>query len=163
MYDIRNLNIWKEEKTADREQFLSDPIEILSLSTRSFNSLKRAGVVTIGEVIRLIEAEEGGLRKIRNLGAGSEREILENVDRYRTEEGIRPEDQEMTGGRRKVIKPSGNMLDTSIDTYRLSEPAREDLHRCGVRRVRDLYRRNLKKDPGWYAVRELFEELSLKL
>ena len=63
MYDIKNLNIWKQEpeKSSRDTEFMEAEITELNLSTRSFNCLKRAGIHTIGEVIKLIEEDEEGL------------------------------------------------------------------------------------------------------
>jgi len=51
----------------------------LKLSVRSFNSLKRAGYNTVGELKRDIRSGRN-LRDIRNLGATSEKEILIALD-----------------------------------------------------------------------------------
>ena len=85
MYDIKNLNIWKQEpeKSSRDAEFMEAEITELNLSTRSFNCLKRAGIHTIGELIQLIENDENGLRNIRNLGSRSEAEIRKAVGEYR--------------------------------------------------------------------------------
>ena len=57
------------------------PIEALDLSVRAYNSLKRAGYGTIGN---LAEAIAGGteIGKIRNCGSKSCREIMEKLFLY---------------------------------------------------------------------------------
>jgi DNA-directed RNA polymerase alpha subunit len=45
---------------------------------RASNSLKRAGVFTVGDIIDLIRGEEG-LKKVRNLGKKTENEIKTKV------------------------------------------------------------------------------------
>ena len=82
MYDIRNLNIWKQEPEKNRQSSKYPKVDIneLNLSVRSFNCLKRAGCNTVGEIIKLIEDDEHGLRKIRNLGVRSETEILKAIE-----------------------------------------------------------------------------------
>ncbi len=57
------------------------PIEALDLSVRAYNSLKRAGYGTIGD---LAEAIAGGteISKIRNCGVKSRREIMEKLFLY---------------------------------------------------------------------------------
>ena len=60
-------------------QSMSDTsIEALDLSVRSYNSLKRAGFNSIGDVV---ESISGGteLKSIRNCGAKSVREIMEHL------------------------------------------------------------------------------------
>ena len=57
------------------------PIEALDLGVRAYNSLKRAGYGTIGD---LAEAIAGGteISKIRNCGSKSCREIMEKLFLY---------------------------------------------------------------------------------
>ena len=54
MYDIKNLNIWKQEPEKEKRnsEELKTDISELNLSVRSFNCLKRAGCHTIGAIIR---------------------------------------------------------------------------------------------------------------
>ena len=60
-------------------QTMSDtPIETLDLSLRSYNSLKRAGFNTIGEVAESVAAGKE-LKSIRNCGKKSVREIMERL------------------------------------------------------------------------------------
>ena len=85
MYDIRNLNIWKKEetKTAPAEAYLKSDLSELNLPLRAFHCLKRAGCSTVGDVISLMEDDDGALRRIRNLGAKSEEDIKEALELYR--------------------------------------------------------------------------------
>lgn len=55
------------------------PIENLDLSVRVFNSLKRAGIVTVGEVIELLEKGEDAIMSIRNFGDKSLTELVEKM------------------------------------------------------------------------------------
>ena len=57
------------------------PIEALDLSPRAFNSLKRAGYSTIGELAEAI-ASGTEIGRIRNCGAKSRREIMEKLFFY---------------------------------------------------------------------------------
>jgi DNA-directed RNA polymerase subunit alpha len=52
------------------------PIENLDLSVRVFNSLKRAGIVTVGEVLELLEKGEDAIMSIRNFGEKSMDELV---------------------------------------------------------------------------------------
>ena len=56
-------------------------IEVLDLSVRAFNGLKRAGYHTVGD---LVNAITGGndIRRIRNCGAKSYSEIMEKLFLY---------------------------------------------------------------------------------
>lgn len=49
-------------------------LEELNLSVRAYNGLMRAGIGSFGKLYDILN-EEGGIGKIRNLGAKSEREI----------------------------------------------------------------------------------------
>lgn len=53
-------------------------VDDLDFSVRASNSLKRAGVFTVGDIIDLIMGEEG-LKKVRNLGKKTENEIKTKV------------------------------------------------------------------------------------
>jgi DNA-directed RNA polymerase alpha subunit len=57
------------------------PIEALDLSVRAYNSLKRAGYGTIGELAEAI-ASGTDISKIRNCGVKSRREIMEKLCLY---------------------------------------------------------------------------------
>ncbi len=57
------------------------PIEALDLGVRAYNSLKRAGFSTIGDLAGAI-AEGTEISKIRNCGAKSCREIMEKLFLY---------------------------------------------------------------------------------
>jgi DNA-directed RNA polymerase subunit alpha len=55
------------------------PIENLDLSVRVFNSLKRAGIITVGEVLELLEKGEDAIMSIRNFGEKSMDELVEKM------------------------------------------------------------------------------------
>lgn len=63
----------EEESGANRlsSEVIETPIENLDLSVRVFNSLKRAGITTVGEVIELLEKGEEAIMSIRNFGEKS--------------------------------------------------------------------------------------------
>lgn len=54
---------------------LETPIESLDLSVRVFNSLKRTGVTSIGDVLELLNKGEGAMLSIRNFGEKSMTEL----------------------------------------------------------------------------------------
>ena len=68
----------KEEMLDDRltSEIYETPIENLDLSVRVFNSLKRAGIVTVGEVLELLEKGEDAIMSIRNFGEKSMDELV---------------------------------------------------------------------------------------
>ncbi len=57
------------------------PIETLDLGVRAYNSLKRAGFSTIGDLAKAI-AKGTEISKIRNCGSKSCREIMEKMFLY---------------------------------------------------------------------------------
>ena len=159
MKDIKNINIWKEkEDINDSEtEFLNSEIALLNLSVRPYNCLKRAGCDTIQDVLNFIGEDGQGLRKLRNLGSKSETEIMEKIEEYRKLCFSSKPD----GLKKKVtiIKPAKKIWDREIDEFHLSNYALVRLRECGIQTIRDLYATNPKNEPGWYAVRELFEKI----
>ena len=165
MYDVKNMKIWKEEPENRNAQAEFEKVEIteLNLSVRAFHCLKRAGCDTVGDVLRLINEEEGGgLRKIRNLGSRSEAEIIENVEKLRQEYAAKPVSQN-TEKVRVMVRPAKRVWDRNIADFRISNYAKNRLRSCGVVKVQDLYATDPKNEPGWYAVRELFGEIAKEI
>ena len=96
-------SIWKEDKKGEEDlrlcvtrklegkkktisvqvgkPLLSENIEVLNLTVRSYNCLKRCGIVTIQDLLQRIRGEED-LLKIRNLGRKSAGEILEKLEAF---------------------------------------------------------------------------------
>ncbi|MHC1773214.1 MAG: DNA-directed RNA polymerase subunit alpha [Flexilinea sp.] len=55
------------------------PIENLDLSVRVFNSLKRTGVATVGDVLELLDKGDDAVKSIRNFGEKSLDELREKL------------------------------------------------------------------------------------
>ena len=66
-------------ETPERPEFYDLPIETLDLSVRVFNSLKRTGITTIGEVLDILEKGEDAMLAIRNFGDKSLDELMEKL------------------------------------------------------------------------------------
>lgn len=64
----------REEKVTNKK--LEKKIEELDLSVRSYNSLKRAGIHTIGELTQKTEEE---MMRIRNMGRKSLKEVIQKL------------------------------------------------------------------------------------
>lgn len=64
------------------KRMLGSGIEALDLSVRSSNALQRAGIHTIGALLERLNDDPGYLRRIRNCGAKSVAEIMENLFLY---------------------------------------------------------------------------------
>ena len=157
MSEIGKLNIWKkEERDLDSlEGLRAVDISEMNLSVRSFNCLKRANCNKVGDILDIMEEDENGLRKIRNLGTRSEKEIKEMLEKLKKEYAYHPAPADKP--RQRLAKPSYKALDRPISDFRISSRSRNQLKTAGVCYVRDLYSENLQQEPGWYAVRELFE------
>lgn len=61
--------------------FSEVPIEVLELSERAKNALKRSGIITMADVVEKISGRED-LYKLRNCGAKSVSEIMEKLFLY---------------------------------------------------------------------------------
>jgi DNA-directed RNA polymerase subunit alpha len=55
------------------------PIEELDLSVRVFNSLKRTGITTIGDVLDMLQRGPDAMLAIRNFGEKSLDELVEKL------------------------------------------------------------------------------------
>ncbi len=74
---VDEVEITSDSKEEDRERILEMTIEELDLSVRSYNCLKRAGINTVGELVRKSEDE---MMKVRNLGKKSLEEVEQKLD-----------------------------------------------------------------------------------
>jgi DNA-directed RNA polymerase subunit alpha len=73
--------ITEEEEEGSRltSEMIETPIENLDLSVRVFNSLKRTGITTVGEVIELLEKGDEAVMSIRNFGEKSLDELRQKM------------------------------------------------------------------------------------
>jgi len=81
---IAGLTVEEEVEPVPEEAGLLDeaytvPIEQLELSVRVFNSLKRTGVTSVGEVLEMLERGEDTLMTIRNFGEKSLVELKQKL------------------------------------------------------------------------------------
>ncbi len=65
----------REEKPRLASEIYDTPIENLDLSVRVFNSLKRTGITTVGEVLDMLEKGSEAMLSIRNFGEKSLEEL----------------------------------------------------------------------------------------
>jgi len=61
------------------EEIIETPIEDLDLSVRVFNSLKRAGITNIGEILELMDKGDDAVLSIRNFGVKSLIELRDKM------------------------------------------------------------------------------------
>lgn len=69
----------QEEEPSIASEIFETPIENLDLSVRVFNSLKRTGITTVGEVIEMLEKGPEAMLSIRNFGEKSLTELKERL------------------------------------------------------------------------------------
>lgn len=79
----------EEEEPKIASEVYDTPIENLDLSVRVFNSLKRTGITTVGEVLDMLEKGPDAMLAIRNFGEKSLDELKERMSEkgYMDEEG----------------------------------------------------------------------------
>jgi DNA-directed RNA polymerase subunit alpha len=82
----------EEEAVSSRltSEVIETPIENLDLSVRVFNSLKRAGITTVGEVLDLLEKGDEAIMSIRNFGEKS----LDELQAKMQEKGYLQDEEE---------------------------------------------------------------------
>lgn len=68
-----------EEAGRLTSEMIETPIENLDLSVRVFNSLKRTGITTVGEVLELLEKGDEAVMSIRNFGEKSLDELVHKM------------------------------------------------------------------------------------
>ena len=153
------MSIWKEtpQEKSRRSDGLYADIEVLELSPRANNCLHRAGCHTVADVLKLIGEDGSELRKIRNLGAKSEKEITEKLSAYRQAPVT-----EDTGKAGALIRPGKLIWDHLVEEYLPDGASLAELQASGVYQVKDLYREDLPEEPGWFAVRDLFAGMHRK-
>ncbi len=69
----------RDEKPRMASEIYDTPIENLDLSVRVFNSLKRTGITTVGEVLDMLEKGSEAMLSIRNFGEKSLEELQERL------------------------------------------------------------------------------------
>ncbi len=76
---LSSLAETQEEGGRLTSEIIETPIENLDLSVRVFNSLKRTGITTIGEVLELLEKGDEAVMSIRNFGEKSLDELRQKM------------------------------------------------------------------------------------
>jgi len=84
------ITVDEEETSRLTSEMIETPIENLDLSVRVFNSLKRTGITTVGEVLELLEKGDEAVMSIRNFGEKS----LEELRAKMQEKGYLQEEDE---------------------------------------------------------------------
>jgi DNA-directed RNA polymerase subunit alpha len=87
---LTSVTIEEEEGSRLTSEMIETPIENLDLSVRVFNSLKRTGITTVGEVLELLEKGDEAVMSIRNFGEKS----LDELRQKMREKGYIRDDEE---------------------------------------------------------------------
>jgi DNA-directed RNA polymerase subunit alpha len=82
----------EEPEENARPELYDLPIETLDLSVRVFNSLKRTGITTVGEVLEMLERGQDAMLAIRNFGEKSLTELKQKL----REKGFPVDDTEIS-------------------------------------------------------------------
>ncbi len=69
------VEVVEVEQPVVNRDVIETPIEALDLGVRVFNSLKRTGITTVGDVMELLDKGEGAMLSIRNFGDKSLSEL----------------------------------------------------------------------------------------
>ena len=77
--DPENFRPPEPEPVEDVNPLYDVPIEVLDLSTRVFNSLRRTGITSVGDVIDMLDRGEDAMLAIRNFGQTSLDELKEKL------------------------------------------------------------------------------------
>lgn len=77
-----------DEKLGTPSYLFDIPIEQLDLSVRVFNSLKRTGITSVGEVLEMLDRGSDAMLAIRNFG---EKSLGELVDKLKEKDYLPPE------------------------------------------------------------------------
>ncbi len=86
---------YEQEESSGRDNQLYDrPIEELDLSVRVFNSLKRTGITTVGDVLDMLNRGPDAMLAIRNFGEKSLDELVTKLK----EKSYLPADVEVSAG-----------------------------------------------------------------
>ena len=132
--------------------------------------LSRSSPESAIKKLDLLDEEGNGLRRIRNLGERSEMEIKGKLEELRLRRISGSGETDPAGehhssaeteadGIRIVLRLPRILWEKEIGEFHLSHYAEDRLRDCGISRVSDLYATHPKREPGWYAVRELFRKI----
>jgi DNA-directed RNA polymerase alpha subunit len=132
-------------------QVYETPIEVLELSMRAFNCLKRAGITKVGEVLEKVSRGQGKeLLAIRNFGQKSLDELMEKLQ----EKGY--------------LRGEEDQYDTSLEVLDLSTRIENTLKRAGIASVGEVLDKIEDEDPrellavpglGEKSVEEILDQL----
>jgi len=135
-----------EKKVETRNRLLETPIGEFELSVRARNCLKKMNVQTLGDLLKLTEAE---LLSYKNFGETSLQEITALLSKRGLRLGMKPEEIDPTlliqppppPARAAVPPGSEAILNKPVSELELSVRARRCLQRLNIERLGDLIQR----------------------
>jgi DNA-directed RNA polymerase subunit alpha len=137
----------EEERPDIPSRVYDTPIEVLELSMRAYNCLKRAGITRLGEVLEKLNRNQGKeLLAIRNFGQKSFTELVDKLQEkgyVSAEEELDEEAEEgaaeLARDRERAVTPvSAAVVDAPIDSLQLSDRVRNTLYRAGLSNIGQL-------------------------
>lgn len=72
----KNMSIMSQKEISERDRLMEMTIEELDLTVRSYNCLKRAGLLTVADIV---DRTEHDMMKVRNLGKKSLEEVIAKI------------------------------------------------------------------------------------
>ncbi|MHC4563953.1 MAG: tetratricopeptide repeat protein, partial [Planctomycetota bacterium] len=128
----------KEKKRSRKNQILETPISDFELSVRSRNCLRKMNIRTLGDLLRIGEAE---LLSYKNFGETSLREIKSILEQKGLRLGMALEDKQMAGEGADVDEAEEQgLLNKPVDDLQLSVRARKCLQKLNISTIGDLTR-----------------------
>ncbi len=128
----------KERRRDRRAKILEIPISDFELSVRSRNCLKKMGILSLGDLLRITEAE---LLSYKNFGETSLVEIKRVLDTKGLTLGMAVEETGTAAAAGESVAVAGaddDVLEKSMDDLALSVRSRRALSRLGVNTLVDL-------------------------
>jgi DNA-directed RNA polymerase subunit alpha len=126
----------QEKRMTQKNQILETPISDFELSVRSRNCLKKMSLRTIGDLLRITEAE---LLSYKNFGETSLMEIKKILDSKGLRLGMAlEEDQLLVDISMKAEGEDSELLNNSVADLNLSVRARKCLDKLNIRTIGDL-------------------------
>lgn len=130
----------KEKKKTRRYQILETPITDFELSVRSRNCLRKMNIKTVGDLLKISEAE---LLSYKNFGETSLKEIKSMLVLKNLRLGMALEEEQVEGEQTTEEKEAENegILNKPIDDLPLSVRARKCLRKLNISSIGDLTRK----------------------
>jgi DNA-directed RNA polymerase subunit alpha len=126
----------QEKRTTQKNQILETPISDFELSVRSRNCLRKMNLRTVGDLLRITEAE---LLSYKNFGETSLLEIKKILDSKGLRLGMALEESQLPVELSITAKGEGSeILNNPVDDLNLSVRARKCLERLNIRGIGEL-------------------------